>query len=641
MSGIFSISVEEARGFVAVPADLDRIAVVIGCSSLGSKLSSFFLSGQSAVSSLGYGDGVDVLTQTIEQRQASGTAVKFPAAMYTCPKTTPGSYGAVDQTGVSGTAQTATHGATLPFGTDQLYFRITKGGFVGTSGIEFVWSRDDGRHVSRTTALGTDTSFTFPNANARFDFSPSTADLTALNTLLNQEKTKYEAHRIDIAGGIHGAADNTNTITAANASDTPTRIALANDLRAKINAHEIDLAGGIHGAADLVDTITAPVATDDSSALILALQIKTKLNAHEINTTGGIHGAADNTNTVTAPAPVAGAFAVGDIVRCRTFAPAPVAADLDTAFADLAASTADFSLVVIDMPMTRALLSNVSAGLDVLAAVGKKCTALVRSRIPNFESSESEATWLVAVNAEFAPYNDSRITVRSEYGLLTDAMTSNQYMRSDLAQVSADLVRIGRADFPNTPADQQEQNFTLVDDTGATVGHDEGPRGSVTGLSDDTQGNRQWSAQRLPDNARREAVYGTVPWVLYAADERIRNIAVRRIANSMERVAVTAGTSALGARLRYFPANPNVPGSLNLLAPASRKAIHSKIFSAVSAEFQKDIQNPNDAGLDTGLVQVNPVISVSGGNLLGLEVILAPIVFGVLLNLKITLAVQE
>jgi hypothetical protein len=40
-------------------------------------------------------------------------------------------------------------------------------------------------------------------------------------------------------------------------------------------------------------------------------------------------------------------------------------------------------------------------------------------------------------------------------------------------------------------------------------------------------------------------------------------------------------------------------------------------------------------------VQVNPVITVSGGNLLTVAVTLAPIVKGYLLNLNVTLAIQE
>ena len=35
MAGTFNITVEEARGAIAVPADLDATAIVMGCSSAG------------------------------------------------------------------------------------------------------------------------------------------------------------------------------------------------------------------------------------------------------------------------------------------------------------------------------------------------------------------------------------------------------------------------------------------------------------------------------------------------------------------------------------------------------------------------------------------------------------------------------
>jgi hypothetical protein len=219
-------------------------------------------------------------------------------------------------------------------------------------------------------------------------------------------------------------------------------------------------------------------------------------------------------------------------------------------------------------------------------------------------------------------------------------MTSRLYRRSNIAQFAADVVRINRADFPDSPADQKMAGASIVDASGADQGHDEGPRGAFTGLSNDALGNRFSCDMRLPDYARREDVYCTVPWVMYAADERIRNLPTRRIANAMERTAVTAGNAGLGGRLFYTPAT-SAPGSLPRLTAASRAAIHASIYSALKRDFSGDIQNADAAGLDTGLVQVNPVITVTGGNLVKVAVTLAPLVFGYLLSLDITLAVQE
>ncbi len=639
MSGIFSTDVTEARGLVAPPADLDALTVVMGFSSLGSGLlSAFFLSGTSAIAGVGYGDGVDVLTQTVEQAQPDGTSKKIPAAFYSIPCTTAGSYGTIDNTGVTGTAVAAVHTATAPYGTDELYWKVITGGFIGTAGITFQYSSDGGGSLSRTTALGTDTSFTWPNRNARIDFSPATADLTALNTLLNELKTDYAAHRVLTTGGVHGAADSVNVVTAANASSPSTRLALVNDLRVQIKAHMINTGSSVHGLADTTDVVTAPVATDDSSALILALNLKTVYNAHIILTTGGVHGLADSTNGTTSPAPVAGAYAAGDIVRCRTFAPVPVAADIDTAFTALANSTVDFGILALDWPMTAALAAHVTTGLDALAARGKKPLCLTRSRIVNAETSESDATWAGLVAADMLNYNDSRIVASATYGRLRDAMTGRRYLRSDFAQYVADVARVARVSMPDVPADRPMANFSLVDDNGTTIGHDEGARGASTGLSNDTLGNRFRCNMRFPDAGRREEVFSTVPWTLFASDERIRNLPTRRIANAMERVAVTAGTSDLGADLFYIPAAGSTPARLTA---ASIAALQGKIFDALSKEFAGDISNAGDAALNTGLVQVNPNITVTGGNLLHVTVTLAPIVKGYLLSLSFVLAIQE
>jgi hypothetical protein len=510
MSGLPSVTVAEARGYVAVNAEIDKLAVVIGCASGGtvtSGLTPFYLSGQSAQTGVGYGDGPDALCQIIEQVQPS-PATKVPAAMYIVPGTTVGAHGTINVTGVTGTSVVTIDTAVKPYGTYEAQIRVVTGCTIGVSGGELQWSLDGGRNWSRVTALGTAAVFTIPNANVKFAFA-------------------------------------------------------------------------------------------------------------------------------------AGTLVAGDIATVRTTAPAPVGADLDTAFAALATSTIDFGLLVCEFPMTAALAAKITSGLALLRASGRIVTALVRSRAPNFEASETDAAWGALIITEFKTYNDSSIVVSAAYGLLTDAMTGRQYLRMDLAQYAADVVRVGRSEIPNMPADRQQANFTLINSVGTTIGHDEGVRGSFTGLSNDALGNRIRTVMRLPDSAARENVYSTVPWVLYASDERIRNLPTRRVANAMERVAVSAGTAGLGGRIFYIPADPDVPNSLPRLTEVSRKALHASIYAPLAREFRDDIQNWDDCAVDNGLVQVNPIVTVTGGNLLQISVTLAPRVFGYLLTLNLTLAVQQ
>lgn len=634
MSGLLSIQVEEARGFVAASADLDRLAVVMGCSSEGEGLSPFFLSGASAIADRGYGDAVDALTQVIEQRQESGSAVKFPAAMYTVPDDTAGSYGEVDDSGITGLG-TVTAGATEPFGTYQVRIRWMTPTIVGTGGT-YQWSLDDGRNWSRTTSL-VGTSIVIPNSGVELELSPSAIDLAALDTLLNEEKADHNAHIALTAGGVHGAADVTNVVTAAAASNTATRVALANDLRAKHEAHRILTAGGVHGAADATNVITVPVATDDSSALALALEIKAKRNAHIALIAGAVHGAADATNPTTAADPAAGTFNAGDEVAVPTYAPVPAADDVDDAFIALANASIDFSLLILEFPCDSAMLAHVTTGLNALLARGKRVTVLCRARLPDLETDETEVEWGEAIAADVVDFTDSRIHRRETFCLVTDAVTTRQYLRSDLAQFAADAVRVGRFGWPCAPADRPTPNVTLVDADGATVGHDEGPRGVFSGLSNETLGNRGGCQQRLADPTRREDVFNTVPWVLYANDERIRNLMVRRLMNAMARVAVAAATPKLGS-LQFYKSTGAGTG---VLTAASRNSLQGTVYQALRAEFASEIDNANDAAIDSGLVQVDAAVTVSGGNLLGTSITIAPRVGGFVISETLTLAPEQ
>src|SRR5690606_7635653 len=121
--------------------------------------------------------------------------------------------------------------------------------------------------------------------------------------------------------------------------------------------------------------------------------------------------------------------------------PTPGSSEIQTAFTALAESTADFSVVILDFPMTAALAAHVTTGLNALANVGKDCVAITRTRLPDFENSEAEATWAASIIDDFADFDDSRIVVRAGYGLITDAVSTRRYLRSTLQQFAADVVR--------------------------------------------------------------------------------------------------------------------------------------------------------------------------------------------------------
>ncbi len=228
MSGTYSLTISEARGYVAIPADLDAIAVVMGCTSAGSGQSAFYLSGSSAIAGVGYGDAVDTLTQIIEQRQSGGQAgKKFPAAIYSTPDTVAGSYGTIDVTGFDGLATVAVDATSEPYGTHDAGILFVDAGIVGVGGITYQWTLDGFRTMSRTIALGTDSSITIPHSRVKFDLTPASSSLTSLNTLINEIKTDFNAHVIVTAGTVHSNSGVADVVATATATDTATRIAVA------------------------------------------------------------------------------------------------------------------------------------------------------------------------------------------------------------------------------------------------------------------------------------------------------------------------------------------------------------------------------------------------------------------------------
>lgn len=148
-------------------------------------------------------------------------------------------------------------------------------------------------------AAGTHIAADVDNTVAAAAATDPTADVLAL---LNDAVTQYEAHRLD-GTTAHGAQDTTNVITATNPATTEAEgIALANDLKAMYEAHRVLTAGSVHGAADNTNTIASADATDWDSLVTLINEFKntTAYEQHRILTAGGVHSAADTVNVITA-----------------------------------------------------------------------------------------------------------------------------------------------------------------------------------------------------------------------------------------------------------------------------------------------------------------------------------------------------
>ena len=82
------------------------------------------------------------------------------------------------------------------------------------------------------------------------------ASLAALIVQLNAIRAAYEAHRVLVSGGVHGAADSINIVTAPAATDLDSAVALINDLQVVLADH-LSLGSPVHGQADTVRRIRA------------------------------------------------------------------------------------------------------------------------------------------------------------------------------------------------------------------------------------------------------------------------------------------------------------------------------------------------------------------------------------------------
>lgn len=136
------------------------------------------------------------------------------------------------------------------------------------------------------------------STNGTTDTSP----IADVYVLLNELKTDYNAHRVLTAASVHGGADSTNVVAAANATTKATAITLANELKTDFNLHIATTAGSVHGAADATNPVVLADLTSTatwSEIMAMADSIRAKYEAHRVLTAGSVHGAADATNTVS------------------------------------------------------------------------------------------------------------------------------------------------------------------------------------------------------------------------------------------------------------------------------------------------------------------------------------------------------
>jgi hypothetical protein len=624
-----NVTMTEALGQPQNSSDADFGVCFVGYTSSSAvsagQVSPAYGDMQSAATDLGVSDLVDVLCHAVKVTNANPGPV--PCSVYTTPATTPGSYGTMTISGVTGTCVPANNTSLTPKGTYQPWMQIVVGGTVGTTGMTAYASLDGGR-TKRLVSLGTATSYNFPSSDgwgaggqAGFIFGPPASALSALYTALNNGRTALLAHFILTTGSpqVHLAADTTDNtaLTAIPTASTPaTAIALFNGMLNLLGVHGASLT--YHTTADtaLATALAAiPQAVDVEDVELHLPALRTAYEAHRVLVGGGpVHGSADSTDTWASFSTTAATLNANDVFFTSTLPPMWGDSDLYSAgppatgaFAAIADSSQQFALIVITEPVASGDFATLSAGLDYLASFGRRMGLIVRFRDPN--SGESDAQYVVAFQTFAAANHDNRIACLAGSLYVTDALRGFVYLRTFMGPYMArlqsfnsvegqELERI--AQNPGWVARGPLEGANLKDAAGNTIGHDEALRGGIDAANSAPTGGgvccyyaRNVDVAGTYVSNRGSVMYGTGSTILCLED--------RRVANALERVAIGISLQSIGGADIY-------DGQTFALDDEIRNGLAGKIAKAIRDRYAHEFQNATDPNL----VSVNPTVTVVG-----------------------------
>lgn len=624
-SGIPSVTLAEARGNIAPPPPIDSSSVVAGCSSMGTPgtLNGPYANVAAMTAAVGIGPGPTAAAYVIDQ-------YGIPVYLYKTPSTTAGSYDALALGGFTGTAVPAA-GATTPLEGFTAYVLFTAGTTaLGTAGAYYKtaldWGNGSGPTLSAAKALGTGSTISIPIADG--------VTASGAQIVLN---TAVVGTTDATASGLYGGGGS-------------------------LNAETLILTQP--GGSPLTLTLSGAGNTATQAAFLAAIHTEwpgitaTIVATHLVLTAAGgpivVGAGTANTNLGLTAATSAGTINAGDIIQVLCHGPTWADADLDAAASltttpkgPLVTTTYDFAHLYVAGACASTDAGHVTTILNNLRTAGKLVDAVVHTRGPNVASSESEATWAAAIEADYSAFGDDRIEViEGMPALVVDPTTSQIWKRSWAYAYFGRMVAAERSTWVGCPNDggftdpnDGAQLVLLYDTNGNLIGHDEGPSGNITGLSDaQGSGNRFTCIMRGQTNSTRKFAYTTVPWVQWTPGGRIFLMGARRVAQTMERDALDVSFAQLGGTA-FYDTDPLT--QISTLTVEAQNAIHHVLFSSLTGDkYATDIENSADDDPSTGLVQVNPVVTVAPGNLMTLAVELAPKIAGKVLSIGLTYAAQ-
>lgn len=165
-----SVTITELDGALGIlPASAGRLLAVVGVSSKGPVDQPATYARITGLRG-DFGDGpmVEAAAHFIERYGRPVVVVRTGQAVT-------GDYGAIDDSGVTGTSTVTATPASEPIDDYEVVVQVLTGGTVGSAGITYRWSLDGGRTWSPETALGTDTELAIPGSGVSFDLD--TGDL--------------------------------------------------------------------------------------------------------------------------------------------------------------------------------------------------------------------------------------------------------------------------------------------------------------------------------------------------------------------------------------------------------------------------------------------------------------------------------
>lgn len=406
-----TITREDNQLGVVPPAQSDRMAV-IACASAGTDEAYLAARASDVVAEHESGPLVHTVCYAISKTGA-------PVLVVRAATQTPGSYGTVDNTGITG-ACTAEAGDGVPVDDFEAYVEIVAGGVVGTAGITYRTSLDDGRTLSGVQALGTDT-------------------------------------EIDCGGGVVFDLPVAQTFTANASTDVFT----------------------FSGAGFADGTPIRLVGTDLPAPLVAGTTYYTRDRATNTSklaaTSGGVAIELDDAGSGTLT--TQHTLVAGDVIRCRTSAPQFDAAGLAAALEKVRLSSFPVDIIQLYAPMTSTLAATIAAAKAAMATAGREALFVTNFRMRGV--NESRSAYATAYATETSAIDDIDLIVCYEQAEIQSPVDQRRYMRPISVDVSAALVAVNPGRDIAAKKLGPRSGVTIVDARGNVKHHDDFKLGGV------------------------------------------------------------------------------------------------------------------------------------------------------------------